>query len=162
MKHSLFFPWLIWIVLISLLQSVPAQTSNALKGTTMSAAGEFEVKLIPQDDKLNNGISRILLDKHYHGELEGDSSGQMLAAGSAKTTGVYVAIETFTGSIRGRTGGFSLYHTGVTTKGGPELAIKVVPGSGTGQLTDITGSMNIKIAADGKHSYDFEYMLPDR
>jgi hypothetical protein len=35
-----------------------------------------------------------------------------------------------------------------------------VPDSGTGQLTGLSGTMNIKIA-DGKHSYDFEYTLPE-
>ena len=32
--------------------------------------------------------------------------------------------------------------------------LKVVPGSGTGKLQGLTGSMNI-IIKDGKHSYDF-------
>jgi hypothetical protein len=45
-------------------------------------------------------------------------------------------------------------------RGTPELKIAVVPDSGTGQLTGLTGTMNIKIA-DGKHSYDFDYTLPD-
>jgi hypothetical protein len=40
------------------------------------------------------------------------------------------------------------------------LKITVVPDSGTGQLTGLTGTMMIKIA-DGKHSYDFEYMFPE-
>jgi hypothetical protein len=41
----------------------------------------------------------------------------------------------------------------------PHLLITVVPDSGTGQLTGLTGTMNIIIAADGKHSYDFNYTL---
>jgi hypothetical protein len=46
------------------------------------------------------------------------------------------------------------------TKGSPNLSVNVVPDSGTGQLQGITGKMTINIAADGKHSYDFEYKLP--
>ena len=61
-------------------------------------SGPFDVKIIPQDDKLGDGISRMLLDKQYHGDLDGKSKGQMLAIGSAKSSGVYVAIETFTGT----------------------------------------------------------------
>jgi Protein of unknown function (DUF3224) len=34
-----------------------------------------------------------------------------------------------------------------------------VPDSGTGQLVGIAGKMTITIT-DGKHSYDFEYTLP--
>jgi hypothetical protein len=35
-----------------------------------------------------------------------------------------------------------------------------VPDSGTGQLAGLAGKMNI-IIADGKHSYEFDYTLPD-
>ena len=42
-----------------------------------------------------------------------------------------------------------------------QLSITVVPDSGTGELVGITGKMAI-IIADGKHSYDFEYTLPEQ
>ncbi len=126
----------------------------------MHATGPFDVKITPQDDKLNDGVTRMLLDKQYHGDLDGSSKGQMLAAGSAKSSGVYVAIETFTGTLKGKAGSFALHHTGVMTKNSPSLSINVVPDSGTGDLAGIAGKMNIIIAPDGKHSYDFEYTLP--
>jgi hypothetical protein len=62
--------------------------------------------------------------------------------------------------LKGRTGSFILYHTGIMTQGKPELSINVVPDSGTGQLEGITGKMNI-IITEGKHTYDFEYTLPE-
>jgi len=124
------------------------------------AAGPFDVKLAPQDDKLGDGISRMILDKQYHGDLEGTSKGQMLAAGSAKSSGVYVAIEIVTGTLQGKTGTFALHHTGIMTRSSPSLSISVVPDSGTGQLAGIAGEMKINIA-DGKHAYEFNYTLPD-
>ena len=140
---------------------VPAQTTP--KEAVMSArvTGPFDVKIIPQDDKLGDGISRMLIDKQYHGDLDGTSRGQMLATGSAKSSGVYVAIETFAGTLRGKTGTFSLHHTGIMTKAAPKLTISVVPDSGTGQLAGIEGNMTINIAPDGRDSYEFEYTLPD-
>ena len=143
----------------------PAQTTPSTKEVTMTARGPFDVKIIPQDDKLNDGISRMVSEKQYHGDLEGTSKGQMLAVGSAKSSGVYVAIETFTGTLQSasgekKTGSFSLHHTGIMTKGEPSLNINVAPDSGTGQLAGIRGKMNIVIAPDGKHSYEFEYTLP--
>ena len=148
------------LVLVSLLHAQSKEA--AMPG---HASGPFEVKITPQENKLNDGISRMLLDKQFHGRLEGTSKGQMLAAGSAKSSGVYVAIETFTGTLQTasgakKSGSFSLHHTGIMASGAPELDIRVVPGSGTGQLAGITGKMKIIIAADGKHSYDFEYTLP--
>jgi len=37
--------------------------------------------------------------------------------------------------------------------------LEVVPGSGTGQLTDLRGKMSIFVE-DGRHFYEFEYALP--
>ena len=125
------------------------------------ATGPFDVKMIPQDDKAVVGVTRMLIDKQYHGDLEGAAKGQMLTGGmSADKSGAYVAIEKFTGTLHGRTGSFVLHHTGIMTRGKPDLTILVAPDSGSGQLAGISGKMTINIAADGKHSYDFEYTLP--
>jgi hypothetical protein len=108
----------------------------------------------------NHGVSRMLLDKQYHGDLEATGSGQMLTAGTeVKGSGAYVAIEKVTGSLKGRTGTFVLQHSGTMTQNVPQLIITVVPDSGTGQLKGLTGKMTITIAPGGKHSYDFEYSL---
>jgi hypothetical protein len=40
------------------------------------------------------------------------------------------------------------------------MNIVVVPDSGTGELTGISGKLTIDIAAGGKHSYTFDYTLP--
>jgi hypothetical protein len=129
---------------------------------TSHAAGPFDVKVIPADDKFDDPLlARMTIDKQYHGELEGTAKGQMLTAGSAaKGSGAYVAIEKVTGTLQGRTGTFVLQHSGTMTQGAPQLNITVVPDSGTGQLAGIAGKMNIKIAEGGKHFYDFEYTLP--
>jgi len=39
-------------------------------------------------------------------------------------------------------------------------ALTVVPDSGTGELTGLTGDMQIKMP-DGKHFYEFSYALPE-
>jgi hypothetical protein len=45
------------------------------------------------------------------------------------------------------------------TRGAQQLAITVVPDSGTGELVGLAGSLSITIAPGGKHSYDFDYTL---
>jgi hypothetical protein len=127
----------------------------------MQAKGTFEVKLAPQDDKsVDSAIGRMLIDKQFHGELEATSKGQMLAAmTSVKDSAGYVAIERVIGTLNGRKGSFVLQHSGTMTRGEPQLSITVVPDSGTEQLAGLTGRMIINIA-DGKHSYEFEYALP--
>jgi len=128
---------------------------------TMQATGPFDVTVTPQDDKSEDPLlNRMLLDKQYHGDLEGTGKGQMLTAGTAvKGSGAYVAIEKLSGSLKGRSGSFILQHMGTMNNNAPQLTITVVPDSGTGELAGITGKMNIRIAADGKHSYEFEYTL---
>ena len=143
-------------------------TNPAQKGTPMAnhATGPFEVKMTPQkpDNPIEEaaGIGRMAGDKQWHGGLDGTSKVVMLAtAPDAKGSGVYVALERVTGTLKGRSGTFLLYHTGIMDRGTPTLTILVAPDSGTGQLTGLTGKMTINIAAGGKHSYDFEYTLPD-
>jgi hypothetical protein len=126
------------------------------------AAGPFDVKITPQDDNSEDPLlNRMLLDKSYLGDLEATSKGQMLTAGSAvKGSGAYVAIEKVSGTLNGHSGTFVLQHAGTMNQNVPQLVITVVPDSGTGDLQGISGKMNITIAPDGKHSYDFDYDLP--
>jgi len=129
---------------------------------TMHATGPFDVRVTPQDDKSDDPLlGRMALDKQYHGDLEGTGKGQMLTAGtSVKGSGAYVAIEKFTGTLKGRSGTFVLHHLGTMTQNVPQLSVSIVPDSGTGELKGISGKMTINIAAGGKHSYDLEYKLP--
>jgi len=130
---------------------------------TEKAVGTFTVKMTPQswsEGSSDHSLSRFMIDKQYHGDIEGTGEGQMLAAGtgSAGSSGVYVAIERVTGTLKGRKGSFILYHTGVMNRGVPELTISVSPDSGTGELNGISGSLTIKID-QGNHSYEFTYSL---
>jgi hypothetical protein len=132
---------------------------------TRHATGTFEVKLIPQtpdEQSKAAGVGRMSIDKQFHGGLEGTSKGEMLSFGTGEkgSSGGYVALEQFTGTLDGRSGSFVLQHSATMNRGMPQLTIAVVPDSGTGQLAGLTGKLNITIT-DGKHSYDFEYALPE-
>jgi len=127
------------------------------------ARGTFEVKLTPQtaETSAGAGLARMTLDKRFHGDLEAASQGQMLSAGTAvQGSAGYVALERVSGALQGRTGTFVLQHHGLMDRGTPHLTITVVPDSGTDGLTGLAGTMGIEIAA-GKHSYGFEYTLPE-
>jgi Protein of unknown function (DUF3224) len=149
-----------------------AQTSSTSSSSTkkepvitLHATGPFEVKIDPQapDEKAGGAaIGRMLIDKQFHGDLEATSKGAMLAAGTGAkgSSGGYVALEIVTGTLKGRSGTFVLQHSATMNRGVPNLSVTVVPDSGTGQLTGLGGKMNINIT-DGKHSYDFEYTLPE-
>jgi Protein of unknown function (DUF3224) len=157
-------PLIIAVCLTSLMfaqgQSRPGNSQEA--GVAHQAKGSFDVKITPADNPSpESPLGRMILDKQYHGDFEGTGRGQMLTAGTGAkgSSGAYVALERVTGNLQGRSGSFTLQHRGIMTKGVPQLTIEVVPDSGTDQLAGISGTMNVIIAPDGKHSYEFNYML---
>jgi hypothetical protein len=126
------------------------------------ASGAFDVKVTPQkpDTQIARAanLSRLTIDKRFHGDLEGVSKGEMLAVqAEVKGSAGYVAMERVTGKLKGRSGGFVLQHSATMTRGAAATTITVVPDSGTGELKGITGRMSITVAADGAHSYTFDF-----
>lgn len=127
---------------------------------TTHARGAFDVTLTPHPADPEGFPARMTLDKRFHGDLEGTSQGQMLAAQTAvQGSAGYVAIERVRGTVGGRTGTFVLQHSGQMDRGAAELVITVVPDSGTEGLAGIRGHVTILIQG-GAHSYDFAYSLP--
>lgn len=134
---------------------------------TQQARGPFEVKLAPQ--KADNaqaegaGLARLSLDKHFHGDLEAHSQGEMLAFRTAVANSAgYVAIERVSGTLAGRRGSFVLQHSSTMDRGVPQQSIVVVPDSGTDELAGLSGTMTIVIADGGAHSYVFDYRIEPR
>lgn len=128
------------------------------KKTMKKVSGSFDVKVAPQPGA-PAGLSRLSIDKHFHGPLEAASIGEMLATGGDDGSGGYVAMERVTGTLDGRSGSFVLQHSGVMAPGMMKIDVVVSPGSGTGELKGLTGTLTIRI--EGKaHFYDFEFSLP--
>ena len=131
---------------------------------THHASGPFDVKVTPQkpDTQIARtaNLGRLTIDKRFHGDLEASGRGEMLATQSEmKGSAGYVALERVTGKLHGRSGSFVLLHSATMKRGAPEATVTVVPDSGTGELTGLTGSMRITVAADGSHSYEFDFRI---
>jgi hypothetical protein len=128
----------------------------------VKATGTFEVKVAPlaSDGAIDTGgAARMSIDKQFSGDIAGTSKGQMLAVRTAVDGSAgYVAVETVTGALHGRTGTFVLQHSGTMNRGAQSLRITVVPDSGTGELAGLSGTFAIVIEGK-KHSYEFEYTL---
>jgi hypothetical protein len=129
------------------------------------ATGSFEVALqpLPNHEVSEDGhFGRLLLIKKFSGDLTASARGQMLSAmTTVKGSAGYVAIDHVTGELDGRKGSFVLQHSGAMNRGAQSLSIMVVPDSGSGELTGISGTLSINII-DGKHFYDFIYSLPEQ
>jgi len=146
------------LLLAAALLAVPMGGADAMTG---QAKGSFDVKIVPQSPTTDPSLGRMDISKTYHGDLAATATGTMLTAmGSGEGNGVYVAVERVTGTLAGRAGSFALAHKGVMDGGKQSLEIVVVPASGTGALTGMTGRLDIVIR-DGGHFYALDYTLPD-
>ena len=89
--------------------------------------------------------ARATVTKTFTGGLEGTSSAEVLVCGEA----AYTAQERVTGRIGERAGSFVIQHGAVTGEapgadGRPVSRGAVVPGSGTGGLAGITGTVTFR------------------
>src|SRR5215207_7847223 len=72
-----------------------------------TAKGPFDVTVTPQESAPDAPVSRMLLYKEFHGDLEAIAHGEMIAGFEPLTNaGVYVAIDRVTGTLHGRAGSF--------------------------------------------------------
>jgi hypothetical protein len=136
--------------------------SPVMSAVQTQTTGTFEVRITPvppEADAPADAHGRMSLSKTFHGGLQGTGQGEMLGIHDGRS-GAYVAIERFTGTLDGRSGGFSLVHRGVMDAGGQDLSITIVPGSGGGELTGISGVFHLTVV-DGEHRYVLDYSLPE-
>lgn len=104
-------------------------------------------------------LSQATVKKKFTGELEGESTAQLLMCqADAKDLSAgagYVASEVVEGVLNGKAGTFVMQHGGLSGGGKNRTYGHIVPGSGTGELKGITGETTI--ASDGEHTIEIEY-----
>jgi hypothetical protein len=111
---------------------------------------------LPSDDE---AMGRARVTKRFEGDLSGTGSAEMLSVGTeVEGSAGYVAIDRIDGTLHGRQGTFVLQHSGLMRRGDGTLNVAVVPDSGTGELTGLSGEFDIQIT-DGEHRYTFDYAI---
>lgn len=134
----------------------------------MHIEAEFDVtgwEPTPYGDSTGPALSRVSVRKSFTGGLEGKSSAELLmcqADPKDYSTGAgYVGSEQIDGKLAGKRGSFVIQHGGIMGPGvdEPTISGNIVPGSGTGELAGIRGSVNITQSVDGQHriSLDVEF-----
>ena len=91
-------------------------------------------------------LSRIAVTKRFTGPLEATSTAQLLTAVAQDDPNQagYIGSERVAGTLDGRTGTFVIQHGGIA--GGPEIRQFgwIVPGSATGDLHGLSGSVHFQ------------------
>lgn len=147
----------ILISFFSLFASIANGEEKQSKEIIMSATGMFEVSLDPQNDE-DAPVGRMIIDKKYSGALVGTGIGQMISKRTESGAAVYSAIEEFEGLLEGKKGTFTLVHYGEMSAAGQKLEVNIIAGSGSGELENISGSMEI-IQENKTHRYVLKYKL---
>lgn len=101
----------------------------------------------------NRGVTRAEVRYSYTGDIEGTSTVAYLIAYKTDAAPV-LAIERFEGSIAGHEGTCVVQHVGKQDQGSVSEHLEVVPGMGTGGLTDLRGAADVSITGHSEDGYD--------
>ena len=125
---------------------------------TLHAESTFTVSdfnLRDGEPEIETGVQFGDIDmvKQFSGDITGKAITRFFGGQTASgSCGIYVAYEAFEGSIAGRSGSFVFVHSQtMVEKEITAMMVQIGPGSGTGDLTGISGSGGIRVEPDGTH-----------
>lgn len=104
-------------------------------------------------------LTRASVGKTYSGDIAGEGHVEYLMMYRADGTATFVGLERVVGRIGGRAGSFVLQRTGVFEHGEAKESYSVVPGSGTGELSGISGGGRSAVGHGTEHPFSLEYEL---
>lgn len=84
-------------------------------------------------------LVRVSVTETFHGDIEAAGSVEFLQVMRADGSASFVGVERVTGTIAARTGSFVLQDSGTVADTKVRGDWFVVPGSGTGELTGLSG-----------------------
>lgn len=107
-------------------------------------------------------LSRAEVTKTFRGALEGQSTAILLMCQAnpddLDAGGGFVASEKVTGQLDGLEGSFVIQHGGLAGADHERRTFgNVVPGTGTGELEGLSGTVELSIDAEGRHTLTLEY-----
>ncbi|GLY18527.1 DUF3224 domain-containing protein [Kineosporia rhizophila] len=93
-------------------------------------------------------LSQVVVEKTFTGAVSGTSTARVLTAQAEGGQG-YVASERFEGTIDGRSGTLVYQHGGIMDGEDGTTFGTIVPGSGTGELAGLRGTITLWHDAQG-------------
>jgi hypothetical protein len=118
---------------------------------TNLVTAEFEVTgwddslYFESEDADGPKLGRAEVRKTFSGQVQGTSVAELLTAGAAGGGRGYIASELFEGSIEGRKGSVVFQHGGIDDgRGGGETFGNIVPGTGSGELAGLRGTISYR------------------
>lgn len=98
-------------------------------------------------------LSHAKVSQTYLGDLIGDSQLQYVMSYQSKSSAVFTGLEQFNGSIAGLAGACVFEHQGTFEQGVASSHFRIIPGSGSGELSDISGEGQFQSGEAGQAHY---------
>jgi hypothetical protein len=131
--------------------------TNVARAVGIFANDSYEEE--PYDDRDGTALGRVHITRSFSGEIEGQSTAELLTARAADGSAAYVGLDRISATIDGKTGTFVLQHWGTVSSEGASTAGIVVPGSAAGDLAGLRGQGKIVVDDQGTHRLELDYEL---
>ena len=104
-------------------------------------------------------LTRASVSKTLTGDIEGDGHVEYLMMYRSDGTATFIGLERVNARIAGRSGSFVLQRNGAFEGGQAKETYTVVPGSGTGELSGLTGEGYTSVGHGMEHPFALSYEL---
>jgi Protein of unknown function (DUF3224) len=114
------------------------------------------------DEREGLRLTRASVSQQFEGDVAGEGKAEWLMAYQPSGTARFVGLQVVVGEVAGRRGTFVLETAGEFDGTVARWEASVVPGSSTGELTDLTGAGKFEAPHGSRATYELELELPNR
>ena len=130
-----------------------------------SIKGSFQVSSWAEgayEERDGRRLTRASVSQRFEGDIAGDGAAEWLMAYRADGRARFVGLQIIDGEVAGRRGTLVLETAGEFDGRVARWDATVVPGSSTGELTEIEGAGKFEAPHGSTASYELEVTLPDQ
>lgn len=129
----------------------------------MTSQGKATFRVTGWDEKpyeQKNGTPKLTqahVTNTFSGDIEGEGAAEYLMVYPTDQEATFVGLQRVSGSVNGQRGTFVLQVKGTFAEGIAKAAWSVVPDSGTGELSGLTGKGGYESKSDGSADVTLDY-----
>jgi hypothetical protein len=136
------------------------ENSSVTRAEAHIEVSEWQPEPFDEGDGSGPKLVRISVRESFSGDLNAVGQAAMLQVLAGDGSATFVAVERITGTLAGRSGSFVLQDSGTLDAGGAVSGEWfVVPGSGTGGLTGLSGDGGFTAAVGQRATAWLDYTL---
>ncbi len=114
------------------------------------------------DERDGRRLTRATVTQTFEGDITGEGRSESLMAYQPNGSARFVGLQLVDAEVAGRRGTFVLETSGEFDGAVARWQARVVPGSATGELAELTGHGAFEAPHGSRASYELELELPER